>query len=85
MIRDRVLSLWGRPSNGNSKEALASGIACCPSCGTETRLLLFKAKTKRRPTSPDCVGYEVEGHKKANALTHEAPSEPPNSDGGDQS
>ena len=57
MIRDRVISLWQRPSR-TTKEEVARGVVCCPVCHENTRVFLFRATTKRRESSPDLIGYE---------------------------
>lgn len=54
-----MASFWRRPSK-SLKEEVATGVVCCP-CGKETRVMVFRAMTKRRPTSPDLVAYAVPG------------------------
>jgi hypothetical protein len=76
LIRDRVISLWQRPSR-TTKEEIARGVVCCPACGVDTRVALFKAATKRRGSSPDLVAYEVPGLEGAKTPEASTPKNAP--------
>lgn len=57
MIRSgRIGGAFWRRAAGTRREAVAKGTFHCV-CGKDTRVFVFRAQTKRRPTSPDLVAY----------------------------
>ena len=57
MIRSgRVFASFWRLVAKTKREPVAKAIVHCP-CGRDSRVWVYEARTRRRETSPDLIGY----------------------------
>lgn len=78
MNRHRIGQFWRRPAPTRRHE-VAAGVLACPTCGTESRVLVFEAQTKRTAQSPDLIAYANNSETDSMRAT---PTETGASDGG---